>query len=98
MQEDIIGRCWHCGANLGAHDYGRETGCAGCNKPTRVCRNCRWFDTSRASACQETRAEPVLEKERANFCEFFEPTTPTSAGSVTPEEALRQAAEALFKI
>lgn len=97
MAEDIIGCCWHCGASLGPHDYGRETGCPGCGKPTRVCRNCSWFDRTRANACQEPRAEPVLEKQRANFCEFFEPTTPASAGSVTPEEALRQAAEALFK-
>ena len=97
MGTDILGRCWHCGADLGPHDYGRETGCPGCGRPTRVCRNCRWYDSARANACQETRAEPVLEKERANFCEFFEPTTPAVAAARTPEEALRQAAEALFK-
>ncbi|HEB97860.1 MAG TPA: hypothetical protein ENI96_15685 [Sedimenticola thiotaurini] len=96
--DDILGRCWHCGAGLGPHDYGRETGCPGCGRPTRVCRNCRWYDTSRANACQEYRAEPVTEKERANFCEFFEPTTPATAGGPTPEEELRRAAESLFKL
>lgn len=40
----------------------------------------------------------VVDKERANFCELFEPSL--KAGSQTPgsdRDALRQAAESLFK-
>jgi hypothetical protein len=40
----------------------------------------------------------VLEKEKANFCELFEPSmTPLSDGAPSSEDVLRQAAEDLFK-
>jgi len=43
-------------------------------------------------------AEPVLEKERANFCELFEPTNrPAEGGSNTVGDDLVKAAEDLFK-
>jgi hypothetical protein len=43
-------------------------------------------------------AERVLDKTHANFCDFFEPTTsPRGDGDKGSEDALRQAAEDLFK-
>lgn len=96
METEIVGNCWHCGAKLGKHDYGRETNCSGCGKPTRVCRNCRWYDPGRASQCQEPVAEEVLDKTRANYCEYFEPTARTGGARGAPD-ALRRAAEDLFK-
>ena len=98
MGADIQGKCWNCGLALGPHDYGREESCPGCRKPTRVCRNCRWFSPGRANDCEEPMAERVMEKERANFCGYFEPTSDvTGKGSDSAEEDLRQAAEDLFK-
>ncbi|HHH38606.1 MAG TPA: hypothetical protein ENK50_03395 [Sedimenticola sp.] len=94
MAEEILGHCWNCGAGLGPLDYGRETNCPGCGRPTRVCRNCRWYAPGRPDACEEPVAEPVLDKVRANFCSFFEPTDPGGGGV---EGDLLQAAEALFK-
>jgi len=38
----------------------------------RVCLNCRHFDLAVAQQCRESRAEPVAEKDRANFCEWFD--------------------------
>jgi hypothetical protein len=63
-----------------------------------VCRNCRWYDTSRPNACQEPVAEEVLNKERANFCDFFEPTDSGEAGGATTQGDLQKAAEELFKV
>jgi hypothetical protein len=37
-----------------------------------VCLNCRHYDAAVAQQCRETRAEPVAEKDRANYCEWFE--------------------------
>jgi hypothetical protein len=43
-------------------------------------------------------AERVVEKERANFCSFFEPTSERKAqGADAIADDLRQAAEDLFK-
>jgi len=98
MTEDIIGRCWHCSADLTRADYGRETNCLGCGKPTRCCRNCRFYQRGRPNDCVEPMAESVSNKERANFCGFFDPwAKPTGAATVAPDASLRQAADDLFK-
>jgi len=96
MTPDIVGNCWHCGVDLHKYDYGREANCAGCGKSTRVCRNCRWFDPSRANQCQEPVAEEVMDKTRANYCEYFEAAA-RFTNSDQDADALRRAAEDLFK-
>jgi hypothetical protein len=98
MSEAITGKCWHCGAPLGGSDYGRENSCLACGKPTRVCRNCRWYAPARPNQCEEPMAERVMDKERANFCGYFEPTAEVAAsGKGDAEVDLRKAAEDLFK-
>lgn len=99
MSDEIIGKCWHCGAGLTKVDYGRETACLACGKPTRVCLNCRHFARGRPNDCMEPLAERVLDKTRANFCEHFDPIDrPAAAGSApSPADAARQAAEDLFR-
>jgi hypothetical protein len=43
-------------------------------------------------------AEPIRDKERANFCEFFEPTTSAGADVTMPDPAtLIKAAQDLFR-
>ena len=98
MNTDIVGKCWACAAALTKVDYGRELACLGCDKPTRVCRNCRHYAPGRPDDCMEPLAEPVSDKERANFCELFDPAiTPVAAsGSPGQADALEQA-EDLFK-
>ena len=32
MNDEVIGKCWHCGAGLTKAEYGRETACLVCNK------------------------------------------------------------------
>jgi predicted RNA-binding Zn-ribbon protein involved in translation (DUF1610 family) len=98
MESEIIGKCWSCNAGLAASDYGRENNCLTCGKATRVCRNCRWFAPGRPNDCEEPIAEEVMDKERANFCDFFEPSSKTGAGGqASSQEDLLKAAEDLFK-
>jgi predicted RNA-binding Zn-ribbon protein involved in translation (DUF1610 family) len=98
MHHPVIGRCWHCGAELTDLDYAREATCPNCRKFTHSCRNCRWYARGRPNDCAEPVADPVADKERANFCGYFEASLPKDAGSAAPDEdALRQAAEDLFK-
>ncbi len=98
MNEKLNGRCWKCGAELTAAEYGRETNCRACVKPTRVCRNCRWYAPSRPNQCEEPMADRVMDKERANFCGYFEATAdPLGGDAGESQDALRQAAEDLFK-
>ena len=99
MTEEIKGICWHCGHGLTAADYGRETVCPACSKETHVCRNCRHFAPGRPNDCVEPMVERVLNKERANFCELFDPTMKPLRDSRGSEDAdaLRRAADDLFK-
>jgi predicted RNA-binding Zn-ribbon protein involved in translation (DUF1610 family) len=98
MSSKIKGKCWQCGADLEDVDYAREGSCPSCGKPTHVCRNCRWYAPSKPNQCAEPVAEPVVEKLRANFCGYFEPTQAiASKVAAQPDEALRKAAEDLFK-
>jgi hypothetical protein len=97
MSPDEKGVCWSCGAALLAADYTREGECPACRKQTHVCRNCRFYDTAKANQCREPIAEPVSDKARANFCDYFAP----SADCHRPggnQEALRTAADDLFDI
>lgn len=43
-----------------------------CRADLRVCLNCASYDPRVAQQCRERRAEPVLEKQVGNFCEYFE--------------------------
>lgn len=98
MSDEIRGKCWHCGQGLTAVDYGREADCPACGKQTHVCRNCRFYTPGRPNDCFEPMAERVLNKERANFCGFFEPTqNPIGGTGGPPREDLHKAAEDLFK-
>jgi hypothetical protein len=98
MSEAVLGRCWQCGTDLKAEDFGRETNCLVCGKPTRVCRNCCWYAPGRGDDCAEPAADRVMEKERANYCEFFQPTLePRSSQPSANVQELLKAAEDLFK-
>ena len=47
--------------------------CLKCGAELYVCKLCRFHDSKLRQGCREDRAEHVHEKERANFCEFFDP-------------------------
>ncbi|MCS1408177.1 MAG: hypothetical protein M2R45_01347 [Verrucomicrobia subdivision 3 bacterium] len=60
---------------------GRSVTCLQCRADLRVCLNCEHFDEHAAYQCRERRAEPVMEKDRANFCEYFEMVLRTFGGT-----------------
>lgn len=49
---------------------------------------CRFFDTTVPKQCLEDDAEEVTDKERVNFCEWFEP----DPGAFDPAKAKKAAA------
>lgn len=93
--------CYRCGKaqalGPGAVVSRRDT-CPHCGADSRVCRNCRHYDVSARSQCREDVAEPVTDKEKANFCDSFQPSGAATAGTNAPSTTdLKSAAEALFK-
>jgi hypothetical protein len=73
-QEDLMPMlfCHLCGSTVAVEEpLSREATCESCGNDLRCCRNCRHYDTSRNNDCRETMADPVVEKTRRNFCEYF---------------------------
>jgi hypothetical protein len=58
----------------------RSARCERCGAELRCCLNCRFHESSAYNECLETSAERVLEKDRANFCDYFSPRTGAGDG------------------
>lgn len=90
------GNCWSCGAELTALDYGRQDSCRKCGRDTRTCKGCEHHDRAYNNECRESQADRVVDKEKANFCDYFSPKAGSGSGTA-PRDAAKAAAEALFK-
>lgn len=97
MNPNAEGTCWSCGHALTAVDFGREARCPSCGKGTHACRNCRFYAPGRANDCLEPIAERVVDKERPNFCDLFEPVQRDGPAAKPSADDLKAAAEALFR-
>lgn len=47
--------------------------CNECGRELHICRHCRFYKPGAYRDCAETIAEEVKDKERMNFCEYFQP-------------------------
>ena len=91
-------RCWRCGAGLEklTLPLSRMDECPECAVHLHVCHMCINFDPAVTGSCREDAAEEVLEKERANFCDFFVLRGSSGAKRNRVKDA-KSALEALFK-
>ena len=96
-----MGACYACGREIAAAEKIRRSDeCEGCGRDLRCCRNCRHFDPKVHNQCREVVAEWVADKERANFCDYFEldprrRPTPARDGK-SAEELAREKFKKLF--
>jgi hypothetical protein len=97
MGVDLI--CWKCGVPLEGvpMPLSRLSVCLKCGNELYVCLMCRFHDPKLKDGCREERAEHVLEKARANFCEYFEPKSGTyQAKDESPAAKAKAELDALF--
>jgi hypothetical protein len=89
--------CFQCGhtANL-TMPVGRRDECVKCHADLHVCKDCQFYDRNAYNECREPSADPVQDKERANFCDYFQPSGGASSAQDRTKD-LMAAAEALFK-
>ena len=93
-------QCQLCGAPVTVGEpIPRDAECESCRNDLRCCRNCRHYDPRYNNACTEPMADPVVEKERRNFCECFyfsrAPFQAAAAGTKRAADA-RTKLDALF--
>ena len=64
--------CVFCGKALSLDGkVMRNDTCPHCNRDIRCCRQCKFYDRNAYNDCKEVMAERIVDKERANFCEYF---------------------------
>jgi hypothetical protein len=67
--------CWKCGNNLVdvILPMSRQEACLTCTADQHVCKMCIFYDGR--GTCEEEQAEDVSDRERANFCDYFKPSS-----------------------
>ena len=90
-------RCWNCGRELDVPlPVGRRECCPHCDADLRCCRGCGFYDPGYARACREPVADAVVEKTRANTCDFFRPGGGAAGGAADEAGAARGKLARLF--
>jgi len=74
----------------------RASACTGCGADLRCCLNCTFYDPGVYNDCGEPSADRVLEKDRANFCDYFRPLDRSGSGRRSPSDDARSELERLF--
>lgn len=94
--------CWKCGTEItdisGARKVLKTDSCPNCQFDLHACRNCRFYDLGAHNECQETQAEWVRDKEKANYCDYFEPKkTSSQAIPTSSTDNVKSALDKLFR-
>lgn len=102
----MAGKCFSCQGeiDLPRGAVSRAEVCPACGSDVRVCYNCMFYEVGAYNSCREPQAERVVEKDRANFCDYFsfvgggkyQGITSGAAGG-NSKAALKQQFEGLFK-
>ncbi len=72
--------------------------CPYCRADLHVCRQCLFYDPKIYNECKETNAERVVDKEKANYCEYFQLDEDVQTSSKLSEADLaKQKLAELFK-
>lgn len=91
--------CQHCRTELLLEGkIGIKETCFSCGFDLHCCLNCSFHDPRAYNQCRETQAERVVDKEKANYCDFFVfrevSSKPQAAGGVSDA---RKKLDDLFK-
>ncbi len=91
-------KCCFCGKEIELvyRKVGRRDDCPHCGRDLHACLQCRFYDRSFHNQCRENQASIVSDKERSNFCEFFEFGRDADAEKAKAEEAKKKL-DTLFK-
>ena len=87
--------CWKCGGALQELllPLPRHEECPHCHAQLHACRMCLYFDAAAPQQCREPIADNVSDKQRANFCGYFQinPQAYTGASDQTADSRLLDA-------
>lgn len=73
----------------------RNEECPKCATDLRCCKMCGFFDPKAYNECKEPSADRILEKEKANFCDYFKLGSPDTNNN--SKDDMMAKANSLFK-
>ena len=76
---------------------GRRDECVHCGADLHCCYNCSFYEQSAHNECREPVAMRVNDKDRSNFCEYFELATKPHDGGKSAKEDAKKKLEELFR-
>ena len=89
--------CFSCSKELNVETRpARSDTCPSCTADLKVCRNCAFHDKGAYNECREPAAERVVDKERANFCDYFRFRDGEGAGGGDARSEARRKLGSLF--
>jgi len=95
----MIMKCVFCNKSIKLTEkVSRRDTCPQCGRDLHCCKQCKFYDPGAYNECKEVAAERIIDKERANFCDFFLPRGAKGGrGSFDRTKEAKAALEALFK-
>jgi hypothetical protein len=66
--------CYACKRTLernGGEKIHKNEECSYCYADLHCCRMCEFYDPKAYNQCREPNAERIVEKEKANYCDYF---------------------------
>ncbi len=77
--------CAFCDGELPADlRVGRETLCPHCDGYVHACVQCRFYEPTLHNQCLEPEADYVGDRQKANFCDFFQLAGTRAGGKAGP--------------
>ena len=91
--------CWKCKKEIEVSQISRSTECPLCHADLHTCKGCRHYSSGSHYDCKEAVDELISDKEKGNFCDFFQVNANLSAfteSSSTKADDAKKAFAALF--
>lgn len=91
-------KCYNCSSELAIEagmSIPRSEDCHSCHAQLRCCKMCEFYDSKAYNECREPSADRIVEKEKANFCDYFKVGSKDNSNS--NNNNIMAAADALFK-
>jgi len=73
----------------------RSEECPYCYASVHCCKMCEFYDSTAYNECREPSADRIVDKEKANFCDYF--ILKGHSGGGSNKDDLLSAANSLFK-
>jgi len=67
--------CHRCSSSVSVgpnNKVGFRESCDKCLSDLHACLNCTLYDTTAYNSCREPNADRVVDKEKANYCDYFQ--------------------------